>query len=387
MDTFLPGQVAELLVGLKETWIGGSDQAQEGNFTWTDGRPWDYANWLTKPNGGIAENCVFFNKATSLFNQYADRTWEDLKCYHNRPFICAVETAEVQGKANISLVLSREKITSRMFHVWWTYQQSGIEAVRNVAKNRAVTTGLSISWKLVDEEERQKKVSSPPLFLKSNRILIRMINFVTLAKKTQTVADMLAAVTVFKLDLLARDKFAPGTCSGDQLALSSLHIFLPIFSDLDIDDTPSSEASNEDIIIGSELFSFLMHCPQYLFFDDKRSAQLDSMKLYVNLIDLLDTQSPRTMIQAVINILKSEPNEVLYNLTSKVFGKLDEIFQFELGSIAVALSSKSVSFGDVPFLSNSVRAVKECNKKEDCDIVTRLRSSGMYNSTSITLKY
>ena len=376
MDTLLPGQVAELLVGLKETWIGGSDQAQEGNFTWTDGRPWDYANWLTNPNGGIAENCVFFNKATSLFNQYADRTWEDLKCYNSRPFICAVETAEVQGKANISLVFSRENITSRMFHVWWTFQQSGVEVIRNVAKNRAVMTGLSISWKLVDEEGRHKDESSPPLFLKSNKILIRMINFVTLAKRTQTVADMLAAVTVFKLDLLARDKFAPGTCSGDQLALSSLHIFRPIFSDLDIDDMPSAEASDEDIAIGFELFSFLMHCPQYLFFDDKRSAQLDSMKLYVFLIDLLDTKSPRTIIQAIINILKSEPNEVLYNLTSKVFGKFDEIFQFELGSIAIALSSNSVSFGEIPFLSNSKRAVKECHQKEDCDTVTRLRSSG-----------
>ena len=43
------------------TWIGFSDAAHEGTWTWSDGTPTDYVNFQAgEPNQGANENCGFF---------------------------------------------------------------------------------------------------------------------------------------------------------------------------------------------------------------------------------------------------------------------------------------------------------------------------------------
>ena len=50
-------------------WIGGSDSASEGTFTWSDGTAWDFTNWNSDEpnNNGGSEKYLFF-KANGRWN-------------------------------------------------------------------------------------------------------------------------------------------------------------------------------------------------------------------------------------------------------------------------------------------------------------------------------
>ena len=57
------------LSGNKETWVGGGDQVQEGSFTWSDGTPWAWEDWMSgQPDNGWnwgweKEDCVMITAA------------------------------------------------------------------------------------------------------------------------------------------------------------------------------------------------------------------------------------------------------------------------------------------------------------------------------------
>jgi len=51
------------------TWIGGSDSAKEGTFTWTDGEPWSYAPWVPgAPSMSPTSDCVAIDGAKGGFD-------------------------------------------------------------------------------------------------------------------------------------------------------------------------------------------------------------------------------------------------------------------------------------------------------------------------------
>ena len=68
-------------------WIGGTDEAQEGSWTWSDGSPWDYQKWRRgEPNNfGRPENCLMM----------LSDGWVDVPCqylgikYQVTGFICS----------------------------------------------------------------------------------------------------------------------------------------------------------------------------------------------------------------------------------------------------------------------------------------------------------
>ncbi|CAH0367572.1 unnamed protein product [Pelagomonas calceolata] len=73
--------VAALCPG-ESCWIGGSDAAQEGTWTWSDGTAWDYDNWESgEPNnwGGDEPYTVIYDSGR----------WNDESRYGTYPFVCA----------------------------------------------------------------------------------------------------------------------------------------------------------------------------------------------------------------------------------------------------------------------------------------------------------
>ena len=72
--------VAALCPG--ECWIGGSDAAQEGTWTWSDGTAWDYENWeFGEPNNGGGDEPYIVISDSGR--------WNDESRYGTYPFVCA----------------------------------------------------------------------------------------------------------------------------------------------------------------------------------------------------------------------------------------------------------------------------------------------------------
>uniref|UniRef100_A0A914VLQ0 Fibrinogen C-terminal domain-containing protein n=1 Tax=Plectus sambesii TaxID=2011161 RepID=A0A914VLQ0_9BILA len=66
--------------GCSQFWIGGNDNAQSGNFTWTDGSPWRYTNWAPgQPDP--TQHCVSITARTT-------GQWKTEYCGNENCFIC-----------------------------------------------------------------------------------------------------------------------------------------------------------------------------------------------------------------------------------------------------------------------------------------------------------
>ncbi|KAL7876140.1 hypothetical protein AOLI_G00111030 [Acnodon oligacanthus] len=66
-----------------QTWLGGTDAAQEGVWAWTDGSAFNYFNWsYSQPDNGYwySENCLMMNFPVS---------WNDANCDNVLPSVCA----------------------------------------------------------------------------------------------------------------------------------------------------------------------------------------------------------------------------------------------------------------------------------------------------------
>ena len=77
-------------------WIGATDQAEEGNWTWTDCSPWRFENWALmngktqQPDNslgldGDGENCAYL-----LGNKTGHTGWNDFPCsLREHHFVCS----------------------------------------------------------------------------------------------------------------------------------------------------------------------------------------------------------------------------------------------------------------------------------------------------------
>jgi hypothetical protein len=78
LTTAAMDSAAEALVGTLDTFIGLSDEAQEGQFVWLDGTPLAFSNWHTgEPSdggGAYPEDCVVIAGAR------ATKQWDDRPC-------------------------------------------------------------------------------------------------------------------------------------------------------------------------------------------------------------------------------------------------------------------------------------------------------------------
>ena len=80
----------------KEThfWIGGTDQAEEGTWTWTDGSPWNFSKWGTKPKKQPDNHNWDFDwredeDCLQIYHRRSTDGWNDMTCSSEKKFVCS----------------------------------------------------------------------------------------------------------------------------------------------------------------------------------------------------------------------------------------------------------------------------------------------------------
>ena len=74
-----------------KSWIGATDAALEGSWTWTDGTPWGYESWLEgEPNNGGSRGDQHYG----TINHQGAGLWDDLQATYHEPFFCQYDLGE-----------------------------------------------------------------------------------------------------------------------------------------------------------------------------------------------------------------------------------------------------------------------------------------------------
>ena len=101
-------------------WIGGTDQEQEGKWSWTDGSGWNFTKWATshvqQPDDfGGREDCL------QIYSSRTRDGWNDQSCESERRFVCSRRICQCQAGRNNNdldpnfLVLSTVVLTTGIF--------------------------------------------------------------------------------------------------------------------------------------------------------------------------------------------------------------------------------------------------------------------------------
>ena len=74
-----------------KSWIGATDAASEGSWTWTDGTHWGYESWLEgEPNNGGSRGDQHYG----TINHHGAGLWDDLQATYHEPFFCQYDLGE-----------------------------------------------------------------------------------------------------------------------------------------------------------------------------------------------------------------------------------------------------------------------------------------------------
>lgn len=86
-----------------DAWLGGTDEASEGNWTWVTGESWTYSNWA----GGEPNNCC--GGEDYLIGWWSGDAWNDLpnsSVYNTPYYVVEYDPAPVPLPAGLPLVLA-----------------------------------------------------------------------------------------------------------------------------------------------------------------------------------------------------------------------------------------------------------------------------------------
>ena len=142
--------------GISYVWLGGTDEANEGNWTWTDGSKWSVEHWMPGEGyGGSGENCLLT----------ASNGWWDYPCSYTYRSICSVPTIATLNSSTQMVFTSENISTTPAIQVRWVAQPSSEDEYQDVQNNSQgnLTTakkapGFKISWELRGQTKEMNNI-------------------------------------------------------------------------------------------------------------------------------------------------------------------------------------------------------------------------------------
>ena len=319
------------VVGTKYAWIGGRKKAENDPWQWADGSDWGFSEWQNGKPNGWPWRCANMNK----------KKWSDFKCASEQSFLCQTFRKTFAGKKNLTFEFSAENVTSARLSV--SYRHRVNEEQLATKWNNAKIGGFRLKWFVQNKTDTQQVCENctewrpkevKPQYLPTKDWLAKMAR---LSKQLNgSLEEDVRQVLEVKLSNKRFLNNSDVWCFDGQIK-ETYHskIFDEILRELnynetDQDDVDSEEYDLNDLKAGFLMFSSIVFCPK----------TVRDLKLYNFLDDLISNESPRTLIQGIVNTLGSK------DLDGKSSKNLDDFFQalndmmaLKFGKILLASSS------------------------------------------------
>ena len=147
----------------------------------------------------------------------------------------------------------------------------------------------------------------------------------------------------------------------DQISSDFLDEAFPKLASFVNENDLEESATDEDVMIGFEIFHAIVYCPSM------------DIKLFLFVDQLLSNESSRTIIQTAVNLFRSGVLKDLTGFTEakQFYQVLVSTLDLQYGNVLLATSTKSqlqaVINNDWPFFTNQTDLVKTCLLDSGCD--------------------
>ena len=131
-------------------WLGGTDEATEGHWSWLDGNPWNFTNWgkyEPSSQNGDQKNCLTVRALEGELSP----SWHAVSCEDTSgSFLCRVEPTKVTGSKTLNIQKDQNVESHKIV---WSYNAKSRRKLKNA------NPGLKVSWLAVDSKQGEKEVT------------------------------------------------------------------------------------------------------------------------------------------------------------------------------------------------------------------------------------
>ena len=257
-------------------WIGGSDQAREGEWSWTDGTPWGWSKWApadmppdlkTFPQNTSGANCLI--QRTLLYPPTGLGFWVDVLCSDSHQYVCN-SAQNIEDRHFYLDQLARLVFLARGQGVDESELWNNVEKV----KTKYMTEGIRVQG---------------GIFIQMRQMIIK-----------------------------------PGVDRCEDGLLTKAHIGMltnTVIGKFDFFKNTDCNVTFDDLVLGYKLYTYISLC------------QLDTLNLLDFYKHIVATRNPQTIIQTANNNAKPGvlSDKSYTDLARQIMQKLDSIFNFPVG--------------------------------------------------------
>ena len=334
------------LAGDFQVWLGGSDDTGEGDWRWLDGQEWAASYWKNSEEGQDL-------KKTKL-GLYSGE-WRNYSPYAQFPFICKSAALTIIGNVNKTFEFRKEDFKVGSLSVTWAYQFPGEDVLAEWEDKRS--TGFTVSWfvqdgqgnrvtrNTSDDGEWKTDVVQKPKYQFETNSMVALVNMAEKAlNHGYNTSFLMEAAFETKIDSTVESL----KCTDQTSNTKNLRNMISKL-DMVYDETIYSNISDNALVTGYELYSFLMMCPD---------SGMETVAITRFFLALIDKNDSRALLQATLNTINSVAIKYPHNKERlyQFYKQLDQILGLNLGQILLdKLSSSEVSVmtsQQLPFLAN-----------------------------------